>query len=61
VIGSVLSTSGAGTLVIGSAANAGTLMGGGATANAAGELLFINNSANNQIVNSTIVSTAPAR
>ena len=55
-IGTILSAPGAGTLVIGTSANAGTLMPGGSTANTAGELLFINNSGNDQVLNTSVGS-----
>ena len=59
-IGAVLSAPGAGTLVIGTTANTSTLNAGGTTANTAGEVLFINNSANSQIVNSAIANNGTA-
>ena len=59
-IGTVLNAPGAGTLIFGTAANAGTLVAGGSTANTTGELLFINNSADDMVVNSAIAQHGTA-
>ncbi|MDZ4782669.1 MAG: autotransporter-associated beta strand repeat-containing protein [Planctomycetia bacterium] len=54
-VGTILAGSGTGPLTIGIAGTAGSLTAGGTAANAAGELIFINNSANKMTVNSAIV------
>ncbi|HEX3356606.1 MAG TPA: autotransporter-associated beta strand repeat-containing protein [Tepidisphaeraceae bacterium] len=54
VKGALLVSSSAGPLTIGAAANVGTLSAGGSTANAAGELILINDSANDLTLNSRI-------
>jgi fibronectin-binding autotransporter adhesin len=53
-VGGILVASGAGALTIGVAGTPGTLNAGGTTANAVGDLVFINNSTSNITVNSVI-------
>jgi len=55
-VGGLLVASGAGALTIGVAGTPGTLTAGGTTANAAGDLVFINNSSSDITVNAVIAN-----
>lgn len=55
-VGMILGGSGTGGLTIGISGSAGTLSAGGTVANTAGEIVFINNSTNPMILNSTVAN-----
>ena len=56
IVGTILDGANGGNLTIGVSGTAGTLTAGGTTANTAGELIFVNNSANMLTVNSAITN-----